>query len=354
MHYICVCITLIFLLMSFFVFPNAFTRAIESFKDLGRSFGYYIQEMFYFDWGIEPSVNSYSNVPGESIFGLPSTFEEFKVVWFDYWNKFSSSENLYAYFSSVGKFLFNASRILMLIGIPLFLLLYLLFQKYLSDENNDYNKDSKPLKVFKKISSFTYIPVKNWLTKFFTFVKENKNYYILWLLIWAYNFNIVTIVIEFVAFYLYFVMSFDIKSIYVQVVKLFLDLSVPIAFIPVWCWVIIIYLVICVIRKNIGYNRLDNYEHRNCGFINERPIVLMVCGTMGKKKTPAITDMALSQEVMFRDKAFEKILDNDLKFPNFPWINLENALKYAMKKHYIYNLATWKISYIIKQHISSN
>ena len=340
MHYICVCITLIFLLMSIFVFPNAFTRVIESFKDLGRSFGYYIQEMFYFDWGIEPSVNSYSKVPDESIFGLPSTFEEFKVVWFDYWNKFSSSENVYAYFSSVGKFLFNTSRILMLIGVPLFLLLYLLFQKYLSDENNDYNKDSKPLKVFKKISSFTYIPVKNWLIKFFTFVKENKNYYILWLLIWAYNFNIVTIVIEFVAFYLYFVMSFDIKSIYIQVVKLFLDLSVPIAFIPAWCWVIIAYLVICVIRKNIGYNRLDNYEHRNCGFINERPIVLMVCGTMGKKKTTAITDMALSQEVMFRDKAFEKILDNDLKFPNFPWINLENALIYAMKKHYIYNLAT--------------
>ena len=48
----------------------------------------------------------------------------------------------------------------------------------------------------------------------------------------------------------------------------------------------------------------------------------------------------LSMVTEMLDKAFEKILDNDLKFPNFPWINLENAIKYAMKKHYIYNLAT--------------
>ena len=76
------------------------------------------------------------------------------------------------------------------------------------------------------------------------------------------------------------------------------------------------------------------------GFINERPIVFMVCGTMGKKKTTLITDMALSQEVMFRDKALERLTANDMKFPDFPWINLENTLKYAIKEHIVYNLAT--------------
>ena len=50
--------------------------------------------------------------------------------------------------------------------------------------------------------------------------------------------------------------------------------------------------------------------------------------------------MALSQEVMFRDKAFEKILENDLKFPAFPWCNLENELRRAMEYHEVYNLAT--------------
>lgn len=53
-----------------------------------------------------------------------------------------------------------------------------------------------------------------------------------------------------------------------------------------------------------------------------------------------ITDMALSQEIMFRDKAFELLLNTDLKFPYFAWINLENVLKKAIERHRVYNLAT--------------
>lgn len=93
-------------------------------------------------------------------------------------------------------------------------------------------------------------------------------------------------------------------------------------------------------RKKIAYSVLNHYERCDRGFINERPIVSMICGTMGKKKTTLLTDIALSQEVMFRDKAFEKILENNLKFPHFPWINLELELKRGMKYHQIFNLYT--------------
>ena len=87
-------------------------------------------------------------------------------------------------------------------------------------------------------------------------------------------------------------------------------------------------------------------EMMNRGFINERPIANLICGTMNKKKTTLLTDMAISMEIIFRDKAFELLLDCDLEFPNFPWINLENNIKYLMQKHIIYNLATCK-KYII-------
>ena len=40
----------------------------------------------------------------------------------------------------------------------------------------------------------------------------------------------------------------------------------------------------------------------------------MACGSMGKKKTTLITDMVLSQEVMFRQKALEILQNNDMKF----------------------------------------
>lgn len=341
-HYIAIAITIIFLCMSIFIFPNAFVRIGEALRDVWNSICYYIQEILYFDWGISPTVTSASNVPFTPFFNLPATWEDFVVKWNEYWSVWTTADNFQAYMSYLGTLLFNFSRILLLIILPMFLILYLLFQRYLRAENNDYNIDSKPLKFTKWLATKTYIPIKSWLKGFVNFIREHKRYYQIWLFIWAFNFNLITIVIEFVAFYLFFVVSFDVGTIYTQFYKLFIDISVPLAFIPPFAWVILTYLFICWLRKKIGYSRLQHFENKNCGMINERPIVLMLCGTMGKNKTTIITDMALSQEVMLRDKAFELILKNDMKFPYFPWVNLENDLKCAIDDHVIYNLATIK------------
>ena len=175
---------------------------------------------------------------------------------------------------------------------------------------------------------------------FWAFLKDHKRYLIAWAVIWSYSFDLIAAALEFFAYYFYFVMAFDFASLYTQVYKLLLDLSVPFMTIPLWAWACVGFLLFDRFRKKFALQRLEHFEMRNRGFINARPIVFMVCGTMGKKKTTLITDMALSQEVMFRDKAFEKILENDLKFPYFPWINLENELKLAMEHHEVYNLAT--------------
>ena len=83
-------------------------------------------------------------------------------------------------------------------------------------------------------------------------------------------------------------------------------------------------------------------ENSNRGFINDLPIVSMTCGSMGKKKTTIITDMALSQEVMFRNVAYKKLQETDMKFPNFPWISFEMELRKCMEYGVVYNLATVK------------
>ena len=169
---------------------------------------------------------------------------------------------------------------------------------------------------------------------------KNGVYLKILLWVWVINFNLLAIIIEVLAFYLYFVVSFNVGNIYIQVYKLVSDLAPMVEFVPISVWCVLAWIIFDKVRKGIAYKRLNHFERRNRGFINERPIVLMVCGTMGCKKTTAITDMALSQEVMLRDKAFEKLLINDLRFPKFPWINLENELKQAMARHEVYNLAS--------------
>ena len=348
-HIICTGITLCFIAMGVFRFSNALGRLIESLRDVGISFAYYFCELFDFHDVITPTVNdlpeipffkwfNFSNATLPNVF-VPENWAAFKVKWAQYWKVWADKETFNGYLAVISNILYVISKIFVL-ALPFILCVYLLIRQMLKTENNDYDKDSKALQSFKRFTERYYTPVKNKIAEFIAFVKKRKYYYVTWLCLWGLYFNVFTIVIEFVAYYFYFVVSFDIINLYRQVYKLCLDLYVPFNFIPWWGWTIIGCILFDKIRKNIAYATLNHFERKNRGFINARPIVFMVCGTMGKKKTTTITDMALSQEVMFRDKAFEKILENDLKFPYFPWCNLENELRRAMEYHEVYNLAT--------------
>ncbi len=339
-HYICSTITLIFLLLAIFYFKYADNRLIETFIDLFTSTKFYINELFELNLNGKITINEFTKQPFIMPFNLPNTWEEFKVLWKTYWQAFINVEYLKEYFIYVGNLLVNFTKILTLI-MPLVIMFILILNRQ-TKINNDYNKDSKPLKKFKQFEKNVYLPIKYWILDFIQFMKENAIYLKLWALIWAFNFNLISIFIEIISYYLYFIASFDFVSLYVQVLKLLMDLSTMLYFVPTFIWIIIILLVIHKIRTNIAYGNLNHMERKDRGFINERPIVIMLCGTMGKKKTTIITDIALSQEIMLRDKAFEKILECDLKFPFFSWITLENSLKKAIDNHSVYNLATCK------------
>ena len=354
-HLICIIITLGIIALGLFRFFDCIGRIIEACRDFGLSVAYYFCELFRLPHDIAPTVNDYAKVPFfDSPFEsfspsvtLPDSWEGFKVKWGEYWQAFASKENLDGYFIWLGDFLYTLSLVI-LICLPFVILLIFAARKLLNKQNNDWGEDTRPLKLFKAAANHTYRPAKAWFIGFLHFIAEHKAYWGTWLALFALYFNIATIFIEFLAFYFYFVVSFDFVSIYRQVYKLACDLWVPFNFLPWWAWVIAALWLIGRWRRKIGFARLRHNEMKNRGFINARPIVFMTCGTMGKKKTTMITDMALSQQVMFKDKAFEKLLEEDLKFPYFPWINLENAIKTGMEYHCIYNLATVEL-YIHKK-----
>ncbi len=339
-HYICIAITLGFVAVAVFVFPYAFRRVLESGRDFGRSIAFYFCRVFGID-EVQPSVNALSVMPIHFPKGFPETWEEFKAVSETYWDVFFEKETFVGYWGAVGKVAVKGSRVTLIL-LPLIIIGVFVFKKIIETQNNRYAEETAPLKKFKKIANVTYQPVKRWCLGFVEFLKINRVYLVLWACIWAYAFNLFAIVIEFFAWYFYFCVSFDIGNLYRQVYKLVVDLSVMITFIPLWVWAFVFVAVLLVLRRKIAYSRLKHFEMKNRGFINARPIVSMIVGTMGTGKTTMDADMALSVEVMFRDKALELILENDLKFPYFPWINLENALRCAMDKHIVYNLATCK------------
>ncbi len=334
-HWICIGIILSCVVLIPFCFKYAHLRIWESFVDLKNSFLYYFNELFNLNITGDLTVNNLTKQPFEIPFHLPRTWEDFKNTTSNYWSTFFNKEIFSAYLSVIGNIFFYISKTIIIL-LPIVTIFIVISQILGSKQNNDYNKNSKPLNIYLKTRVKVWFPVRYWICQFIEFVKRNKYYVHIFLFIWAYNFNLIAIFVSFIAYYLFFICSFKTVTLYIQVLKLLMDLSV----VPLFFKICFFFYCFLKFRKYVGYNRLDHMELMDRGFINERPIVLMVCGTMGKKKTTMITDMALSQEIMFRNKAFEMLLECDLKFPNFPWINLENAIKIAMKKHIIYNLAT--------------
>ncbi len=289
-HIICIAITLGCLACSVFLYSGALGRLIEGGRDFGLSVGYYFCEIFGIQHNITPTVNDLPKIPFFDFIQtpapstpLPDTADGFQSAWVRYWQLWATMDNFTGYLSFLGNLLFMLYGALIII-LPVVLAVYVWLKRYLKKKNNDYDKDSRPLKACKWLTAHTCCPVKQWLAGLWAFIKAHKPYYIIWTVVWAFNFNVGTIILEFLAYYFYFVVSFDIASLYQQVYKLFLDLYVPLTAIPVWAWVVIAVVLFDMFRKKIAYARLNHYEMCNRGFINARPIVYMVCGTMGKKR----------------------------------------------------------------------
>ena len=335
---ITVALTLGFALLFYFGFSNSYLRLREAFIDLLGSLKYYFNAIFDRPTDEMPSVVEYSDYVERSRI-LPADFDSFKAKTVLYFKTLLSRDNLFAWLAIVGKKSVSFSKGLA-ISLPCILGLWMLIKRLYGRSNNHYNRDTLPLRLYKRTVERFYLFVKNGISGYVHFLRIHSWVPVFWLWIWGFHLNIVTIVIEFFAYYFFFASSFQFGTIYVQLVKLLLDLKTLIKVFPWWILLFIPLFAIKRFRERIALLRLRHCEARNCGFINELPIVSITCGSMGKKKTTMITDMALSQEVMFRQKALDILQKADMAFPNFPWICFENELLKCLEFGTVYNLAT--------------
>ncbi len=333
------CVTVALICLSIFVFPTAFNRIIESCRDLGLSVAFWFVRIFDIESSIVPTVTTLPKVFPAPFLNIADNFETFAVDWKEYWKLWATMENFTAYWSFVADALYYTSKILLIV-MPFFILFYVLIRRYFEKENNDYNVDSKPLRIWKKGIDKAFTPLRSLVESYVEFLKENGFWWKIWAVIMAYNFNLITIVLEFFAFYYFFVSTFEFKTVYNQFYKLVIDITPMATFIPIPFWVVIGICVFHYVRRKIGYDVLEHHERKNRGFLNSLPKAFLIGGTMGIGKTKTLVNLTLSQEVEYRDHALESMIKIDLKFPNFPWINLEKEVQRYVKKHKAYNLET--------------
>jgi len=343
--YICILITV--LLLSLFVyFPNSFYRFYVSAKDFLISVVYYFQKLFFINSDLKVTVTDLVTYPTTPVptpvtppVVIPKTYNLFVIKLSMFFHSLINMETLAKFLAAC----LNQFAIFVrwfLIFLPLLLVVYLLHRRLFKLKDKKLGSDSRNLTKAKRFNAKVIDPIRYFFSDLFYYIFSYRFIYIIWIVILCFYFNFFSIALDFLAYYFYFIVSFDIKNLYIQFYKLFLDLKPMFEFVPGFVWFLIFVFVFDRMRKAHGYNVLNHHELMNRGFINSLGQSTFIVGTPGTGKTTALTDMSLSQEVMFRDKALELMNKAYVEFPNFPFIKLEKALQKEYEEGNIFNLAS--------------
>jgi len=317
-------------------YQTSFLRLLDSFRDLGTALIYYFKAIFLNDNTYVPTVNTIPDVDLGAVLGIDIPEIVRKLEAFP--DAFFQKEIFQAYNVAVLLKLTSLMQLLT-VAMPVILVLYLILDSALMAGNNRHGKKTKPLQVFLKIFTKPYRATKKFLKSFISFAKGSRYVRVL-LWIWAINLNVVTMFVGFFAFYFYFVAAVTFAELPTQLVKLFIDVLIMFSGLPFLAWFFLFWKIFDKWRRDVGLDVLRHNEAKNRGFLNSLPVAIMLTGTMGSKKTTTVTDMVLSYNAHFRDKALEMLQKHEKRYINFPWINFEKHIEKAMRKRQIFNLAS--------------
>lgn len=331
------------LCFSVFRFQVVFWRLISSIEDLGRSIGYFFTDF------VRPSV---TDIPESSTALLPLTWEEFKICLDNYWELLFDWRNflryvifildiIFAVSAAIGPFVISFGAVALVVWI-----VYGIPDKLPKDETKEgetieQSRESKPYKWFMRHVAPWTRKARDFIKGYFDFLSpEETRWYKRWyknalVLIWLYNLNIVTIMLEVAAFIFFFLKSWDFVSIYTLVVKALLDLTVALEFLPTIIEVVIGYKIFDWFRHRLGKKSRMNKYKKTEKFLEDYPGALFIVGKQRSKKTSLLTQLKCVEERRFRNKADEKMAERDKQFPFFPWAIFERTVDRCRDKQFI-------------------
>ncbi|MBE6576538.1 MAG: hypothetical protein E7653_00180 [Ruminococcaceae bacterium] len=358
MYYVAVDVVLLSFLLTVTIYQVCEYRFFCSIRDFFTSFLYYIFAAFGRRDVIQATVKE---MPRLDIWDyLPFTIDELWAKLDNFGASFWSLENFKQY---IRWFVFNYQLIVCIGGIFLvicILITYVVFDEY----TKKHIKEKKDIPWYEQKTKFgralAHIGavvrnvcafIKRWsriivrrciefVRSFVQYLKKHKTVASWLLFIWLINTNLLAIVIDFFAYFFYFVSSADIFSLWKYFVKFIYDIIIVGWSLPLAVWFAVMYYCFDYWRKDLAIKSLLHIEAKTRGFIKELPIVIMITGTMGKGKTKTAVDIALSKEHEFRDKALELMNNNIMRFNYFDFQAFESDLKQQIAERNIKNLAS--------------
>lgn len=341
-----ICFTALFLsICAALMFPNALPRLFMSIRDLITSFLYYAFEMIDPNNDlISPTVIEYDGLQifetiWKPISLLPSSIDEFADFWSRYFTTFFSLDSFKDFYSKIANVFYYSLRIFLL-AIPIALVIPIKISGYKYKSSTDRHLKSKALIMFNRLERNIIYPIIARVKDFINFLNTYRIYIKIFAALWLLYFNVFSMIVSLIAFYFYFIASWNILALYPQLLKLQSDLTPMIRFLPGVVWIALGIWIYDRVCRSLAFQRLYYAERANRAFLRERGVLSVVYGPMGVGKTQMITSMALTAEIEQFDNAFDIMLRKDMMFPNFPWQIFRDELKRQIELRNIVDLPT--------------
>lgn len=332
------------LFFSIFHFEIVAVRFVQALKDFGLSVLYYTCNMAEIYGVVEPTVTI---IPSEMPQLLPITYEEFKEAMQTLWILLKSGENFQEYCAWLVEvvvrwtpWLYFFIVLAVAFGVMLWLKLKP-FQKAKRWVATQKEKEaSKPLKAWLWVENKIFLKIVLVWKGYKESLKGKRVFKVLFFGIWLYNFNACTIAFELLAYIFYapvaMVDSLYSVNLYSQFVKLVLDVSVVMNFLPWWLKIYFGWHILEFFRTRTGDKRVKKKDDKNGQLLEDMPGTILITGKPRAGKGLVGTDMVLKQEVKFRQDAKSDMRDCRVEFPFFPWDRLERFMLQAIDRHVLY------------------
>ena len=320
----------------------ALSRLFTSVKDFGINIAYwfvdslYKLDVFQNKPQLVPIVTDLPDVDYESFlpFDIDELQRRFEALPRDLFDLDLLSDYNYYLFFLAYQIIFYS-----LIFFLIFVIIFLICGDLITDPNEKENGSLS--KGYNKLLRFFYKRVKPVFISISDFVKYlwKKTWALLILAVtWLVALNIFSFLIEFFAWYFYFIASFDIFSLPTYILKIIVDLAIMLDTLHPVAWIVIFVTFFAIWSVATGLERLRHGEAKNCGVIKALNLLILIVGEMGLGKTALATDIALSANNVQKADGHEIMYKYDLLFPLFSWELFEKDVQEGISSGKFYNL----------------
>ena len=332
------------LLASMWRYSSSYARLWLALRDFGGSMRVWFRVFLAGFRGGEiepitgPQISMDTFDPSSAVSAMPDWFTDAKGNFLAFFSEFFDLSTFGAY----NLWLFDLIYRVLFYGVYLvfaaWLLGYMIKDNILTDKENPVGSISRPLEWFIVCLKRVVVPTYDACRDFVWHVWRKKWLVAVLASVWLCNLNMVTIALQVISSYFYFMSSFNISVLPARFLHLLLDLFLMISGLPIIVWLILGAIVFYVRWRAKALDELRHMDAKNCGFLKGLSYILLIVGRPGLGKTTLMTSFALYYVNIFKQEALDILYELELLFPAFPFGKLRRALEERMESRLIKNV----------------